>query len=57
MNKKLLKNGSVIRSGGQSKKDILVENNKIAAIGDDISVSLETEISRYCTDSLIFKEL
>ena len=53
MNKKLLKNGTVIRSGGQSKKDILVENNKIAAIGDDISVSLETEIIN-CTDRLIF---
>ena len=39
MNKNLLKNGIVIHSDGQSKQDILIENNKIAAIGDIISVS------------------
>ena len=53
MSKILLKNGLVIHTDRQKREDIFIENNKIAAIGDMLSIGRETKIID-CTSRLIF---
>lgn len=53
MRKILLKNGLVIHAEGQKREDILIENNKITAVGDVQSVGSDVKIID-CTNRLIF---
>ncbi|MBU0528888.1 amidohydrolase family protein [bacterium] len=53
MNNTILKNGLVIHSDGQKREDILIENDKISAVGDVQDVVTDIKVID-CTNRLIF---
>ena len=53
MSKTLLQNGTIIHANEHKHEDILIENNKISAVGDVLSYSSDTKVID-CSNRLIF---